>query len=46
MLIVNGRTADIVEYAFVLRGFRPNYSEYVAYDSHRTDRIIPAGGEW
>ena len=46
VLIVNGRTADIIEYAFVLRGFRPNYSEHVAYDSHRTDRIIPAGGEW
>jgi len=46
VLIVNGRQRDITGFSFSLRGYRPNYSEYVAYDHHRTDRIIPPGGEW
>jgi hypothetical protein len=46
VVIANGRTADIIGFAFTLHGFRPNFSDHVAYDSHRTDRIVPAGHSW
>lgn len=46
VVIANGRTENVIGFAFSLRGFRRNFSQHVVYESHRTDRIVPAGGSW
>ncbi len=44
--VTNGRTDEIISYAFNLYGYRPNHSKYVTFDALKTDRIIPAGESW
>jgi len=46
VVIANGRTEDIIGFSFTLHGFRQNFSDHIAYESHSTDRIVPAGRSW
>lgn len=44
--VSNAGTKTITGFSFSLRGYRPNFSQHIVDQSHRTDRIIPAGQSW
>mgnify|MGYP001584787403 CR=1 FL=1 len=46
VVVANGRANNITGLSFFLRGFRPNYSEHVAFAAMETDRVVPAGQSW
>ena len=46
MVVTNGGPQSITRLAFSLRGFKPNYSNHIAYAFFPTYRIVPPGQSW
>jgi len=44
--IRNQREQAISGFRFTLHGYRPDYSDHVAYASHGSDRIVGPGTNW